>query len=144
MFVAQENTNSSKKKFQKPNILRRKTNLLNKTSAARAPINCAIYESSDVKSILKKSFVLDQKNDICVDQVAKCKNNKFPPVKKSVQKFKIDIVEDETNNIQNDQPNIDTESMLFFGNSPINSKYLIIIRFIHLTLSTHFPITCHI
>lgn len=141
MFVAQENTNSSKKKFQKPNILRRKTNLLNKTSAARAPSNGAIYESSDVKSILNKSFVLDQKNDICVDQAAKCKNNKFPPVKKSVQKFKIDIVEDETNNIQNDQSNIDTESMLFFGNSPINSKYLIIIQFIHLTLSTHFPIT---
>lgn len=144
MFVAQENTNSSKKKFQKPNILRRKTNLLNKTSAVRVPSNCAIYESSDVKSILNKSFVLDQKNDICVDQVAKCKNNNFPPVKKSVQKFKIDIVEDETNNIQNDQSNIDTESMLFFGNSPINSKYLIIIRLIHLTLSTHFPVTCHI
>ncbi|XP_050356667.1 oocyte zinc finger protein XlCOF28-like [Nymphalis io] len=125
MFVSHENTNSSKKKFQKPNILRKRSNLLNRTSNVRTSNKTATYESPDVQSLLTTSFINDQKNSDINIKVPGCKNNKtFVPIKHSVQKSKVDnnIIKVELDAASINQANVETKNMIYYGNSPSSNN----------------------
>ncbi|OWR43538.1 putative zinc finger protein [Danaus plexippus plexippus] len=73
MFVSHDK-NPSKKKFQKPNILRRKA-IVNKTSLVKNK-KANDYGSSSVKSLLNTSFDLDPKDkEIELENVSRYQNN---------------------------------------------------------------------
>nr|XP_026497849.1 zinc finger protein 554-like [Vanessa tameamea] len=122
MFVSHENTNSSKKKFQKPNILRKRSNLLNKTSTVRASNKTTTYESPEVRSLLTTSFINDQKNnDFNIEKIRGCKNNKtFVPMKQSLPKVDNNINKVELDTASKNQANVETK--IYFENSPSNNE----------------------
>lgn len=116
------NINSNKKKFQKPSILNKKTNI-SKTSNVGKKNKTDIYESSSAESLITSSFILDSKsNGLEIDKPSKYKtNNAMHFVKTTVNRLKINH-NDQIASIQETAPNINTKNNVIFVNN-CNSKF---------------------
>lgn len=116
------NINSNKKKFQKPSILNKKTNI-SKTPNVGKKNKTDIYESSSAESLITSSFILDPKsNGLEIDKPSKYKtNNAMHLVKTTVNRLKINH-NDQIASIQETAPNINTKNNVIFVNN-CNSKF---------------------
>lgn len=124
MFVSHD-INSNKKKFQKPNILRKKTNI-NKASIVNKTNKAEIFETSGVNSLLTSSFIIDQKNNDLEES-----NKNVHHVKKSVPRLKVGNVPDTLGSIQNTTPNVIAKNnMIYIDNCQSKYKYKITIIYL--------------